>query len=315
MTQFSVEPPPVNSCSFCGRPIGANYWRVNGRPACEPCMRRLAQLAELNEFKFGPWMLGLIYGLAAAILCGFGWAVIVKITHAEIGIIAIGIGIVVTKAILAGANGRRGPSIQGIAIGCALLGICIGKGLIVAWVFWEQIPSDPNLHGHPLLARAVAFVLAPIATFRVFDLIWYGIAAQRAWRMTAAIKMWIEPPRPAPPAMVNGEIVLEPYIPPSQQAPAPSATAPPLSYAPPYVTREPRNTPLPRALMITLASAAFSAFVYANEEGWPFAVGSVLCILVHEMGHTIACLLYGLPASSPIFIPYVGAVISLRQSA
>ena len=276
MTQFSVEPPPVNSCSFCGRPIGANYWRVNGRPACEPCMRRLAQLAELNEFKFGPWMLGLIYGLAAAILCGFGWAVIVKITHAEIGIIAIGIGIVVTKAILAGCRMvGRGTSIQAVSHWLVvLLGDCfIGEGLRSCsqkWVFWEQIPSDPNLHSAircRMSGRTVCLHYAPIATFRVFDLIWYGFAAvqKRAWRMTAAIKMWIEPPRPAPPAMVNGEIVLEPYIPPSQQAPAPSATAPPLSYAPPFVTREPRNTPLPRALMISLASAARSCRVRLCE--------------------------------------------------
>src|SRR5439155_21199351 len=127
MTQFQIEPPPTSSCSVCGRPLPMNHYRVNGRPSCAECAQRLAQLTELNEFRFGPWLLGLIYGLAAAILCGFGWAVIVKITHAEIGIVAIGIGIVVTRAIIAGANGRRGASIQAIAIICSLLGIFIGK--------------------------------------------------------------------------------------------------------------------------------------------------------------------------------------------
>jgi hypothetical protein len=82
--------------------------------------------------------------------------------------------------------------------------------------------------------------------------------------------------------------------------------------APQPMRQAPRSTPLPQAVMITLASAAISVFVYARGEGWVFAAGSVLCILVHELGHTISCLLYGLPASSPIFIPYVGAVINLR---
>src|SRR5205085_2281210 len=127
-------------------------------PSCAECAQRLAQLTELNEFRFGPWLLGLIYGLAAAILCGFGWAVIVKITHAEIGIVAIGIGIVVTRAIIAGANGRRGASIQAIAIICSLLGIFIGKGLIAAWVLWDQMPKEPMLQEHPILMRALVFV-------------------------------------------------------------------------------------------------------------------------------------------------------------
>src|SRR5439155_15994279 len=89
---------------------------------------------------------------------------------------------------------------------------------------------------------------------------------------------------------------------PPQYAPQPAPAAP----------QTPRSTPLAKAIPITLLSAAVSAMVYAGQDGWPFAIGSVLCILIHEMGHTIACLLYGLPASSPIFIPYVGAVINLR---
>ena len=36
-------------------------------------------------------------------------------------------------------------------------------------------------------------------------------------------------------------------------------------------------------------------------------------ILVHEMGHVLAMRYYGLNASPPIFIPFVGALINLRQ--
>ncbi|MGH7178344.1 MAG: site-2 protease family protein [Tepidisphaeraceae bacterium] len=47
--------------------------------------------------------------------------------------------------------------------------------------------------------------------------------------------------------------------------------------------------------------------------GWQVAVGFVLLILVHEMGHVVANLHYGLAASPPIFVPFLGAVILLRE--
>lgn len=57
-----------------------------------------------------------------------------------------------------------------------------------------------------------------------------------------------------------------------------------------------------------LISIVFYQFMF----GWIGAVGFVLLILVHEMGHVMANLYYGLPASPPIFIPFVGAIINLR---
>ena len=39
----------------------------------------------------------------------------------------------------------------------------------------------------------------------------------------------------------------------------------------------------------------------------------MLLILIHEMGHVIALRYYGYSASPPIFIPFMGALINLRQ--
>ena len=44
-----------------------------------------------------------------------------------------------------------------------------------------------------------------------------------------------------------------------------------------------------------------------------FAVGFALLILVHELGHVFAMRHYGLSASPPIFIPFLGALINMRQ--
>jgi len=62
----------------------------------------------------------------------------------------------------------------------------------------------------------------------------------------------------------------------------------------------------------TLATMLLSIGAYAIEWGWLFAVGFVLLIFVHEMGHAVAMRLEGIPAGAPVFIPFVGAFIAMR---
>lgn len=64
----------------------------------------------------------------------------------------------------------------------------------------------------------------------------------------------------------------------------------------------------------TAVSMLVSLAVYALAFGWKFAAGFVLLLLVHEMGHFIAARVVGLPSSLPVFVPFIGAVINLRQA-
>ena len=70
-------------------------------------------------------------------------------------------------------------------------------------------------------------------------------------------------------------------------------------------------------LGLTKASTFFSMFamvgVYWTAFGVWFALGLVLSIYIHEMGHVAASLRYGVAASAPLFMPGLGAVIRLRQ--
>lgn len=63
----------------------------------------------------------------------------------------------------------------------------------------------------------------------------------------------------------------------------------------------------------TLASMLLSFGVYWTVFGWWFAAGLVLSIYVHEMGHVVALRRLGLPASAPMFIPGLGAVIRMKS--
>ena len=53
--------------------------------------------------------------------------------------------------------------------------------------------------------------------------------------------------------------------------------------------------------------------VYWNLYGWPLALGLVLSIYIHEMGHVAMLRRLGIDAGAPLFIPGVGALVLLRK--
>src|SRR4029077_19857116 len=53
--------------------------------------------------------------------------------------------------------------------------------------------------------------------------------------------------------------------------------------------------------------------IYATIWGWKFAVGFVLLMFVHECGHLIVAKKFGLKVSAPVFIPFMGAFILLKD--
>lgn len=71
------------------------------------------------------------------------------------------------------------------------------------------------------------------------------------------------------------------------------------------------------ALGLTKASTFFSMFlalgVYWAAFGWKFAVGLVVSIYIHEMGHVASLRRHGIRASAPMFIPGLGAVVRLKD--
>jgi Zn-dependent protease len=66
-------------------------------------------------------------------------------------------------------------------------------------------------------------------------------------------------------------------------------------------------------ILATAATALVSVGAYSLLWGWEFAAGFVVLIFIHEMGHVIALRREGIKASAPMFIPFLGAVISARS--
>ena len=67
--------------------------------------------------------------------------------------------------------------------------------------------------------------------------------------------------------------------------------------------------------LATLGSALVSIAAYSVWGGPWFAVGLVLMIFIHEMGHVVEIRRQGMEATAPIFIPFFGAAIFQRSHA
>src|SRR5438067_9816 len=68
-------------------------------------------------------------------------------------------------------------------------------------------------------------------------------------------------------------------------------------------------------LGVMAVTMLLSVVAYASlwGIGWTAAIGFVILLFIHEMGHWVVMRLKGVPASVPIFIPFLGAVIGMRS--
>jgi Zn-dependent protease len=66
-------------------------------------------------------------------------------------------------------------------------------------------------------------------------------------------------------------------------------------------------------LFTVAGSMLVSIAAYSLLWGWGFAAGIVLLLLVHELGHVLELRRQGVPASAPLFIPFLGAFVGMKQ--
>lgn len=63
----------------------------------------------------------------------------------------------------------------------------------------------------------------------------------------------------------------------------------------------------------TLFSFLASWGVYWSLWGWRYALGFLVAMYIHEMGHVAALRRFGIPASAPMFVPGLGAFVRMNQ--
>lgn len=68
------------------------------------------------------------------------------------------------------------------------------------------------------------------------------------------------------------------------------------------------------AILKTGGTMLLSIWFYAMNWGWRYAAGFVGLILIHECGHLVVARGFGLKVGAPVFIPFMGAFIALKDA-
>lgn len=66
--------------------------------------------------------------------------------------------------------------------------------------------------------------------------------------------------------------------------------------------------------LTTGLSMMLMIIVYTYMYGWKYAIGIVLLLFIHEMGHLTASRRLGIDTSLPMFIPFIGAIIQMKEA-
>ena len=71
---------------------------------------------------------------------------------------------------------------------------------------------------------------------------------------------------------------------------------------------------IPKAKFLTTSlSALVSVAAYALIWTWKFAIGFVILLFIHEMGHVLQLRREGIKATAPMFIPFLGAAVGMKE--
>jgi len=121
--------------------------------------------------------LGFLGALAAAFAGAVVWALVVRATDYEVGVLAWGIGFAAAGAARIAARGS-GPAVQLGAAVAAGFGVLLGKYLGYALLLQEQFPGAVGLFSGDM----VRFFREDLGNvFGLFDLLWLALAVGTAW--------------------------------------------------------------------------------------------------------------------------------------
>jgi hypothetical protein len=112
--EFATPVEAAVKCASCNRSIIQSYYEAGGKTICSTCREALANAADSGgTLRF---LRALAVGFGAAIVGSVVWWGVRKVTGYEIGLISIGIGIGVGRAVQWGGRNRGGWAYQLLAV-------------------------------------------------------------------------------------------------------------------------------------------------------------------------------------------------------
>ena len=203
-------PPSAAACKACGKPLGADHYRVNGAAVCASCTQRLQ--SQIPQDSHAAFVRGLAFGIGGAIL-GFGiYVAFALATGLMAGIISLAVGYIVAKAIIMGSRGAGGRRYQLAAV--LLTYMAVSLSAVPIFISHQMKERSAQLHApandspstapkmNPVKAIGVLALLglaAPLLALNdpmhgLIGLVILFVGLRIAWRMTAGRKLDIVGP-------------------------------------------------------------------------------------------------------------------------
>lgn len=160
------------ACRSCSTPLTGQYYTANNAPLCSGCRDQLVGGLRANDGSTG---LAVTWGLGGAVL-GAGAYYLIAVLYAEIGLVALAVGIVVGKAVRRGAALSCHWRFRAIAVALTYLAIVS--------TYVPAIVEGMRAQGSPFEALLAAFSVAVLTPFYFVEIgNWFGL-------IILAIGMW-----------------------------------------------------------------------------------------------------------------------------
>ena len=207
----NTEAQESKSCAACKQSIAGEYYQVQNHAICPQCAAKIQTGRQAQRPV--PWLRVALYGAGAALAGCILYAIPLAMGF-QIGIVALGVGWMVGRAIRSGAYGAGGRAQQILAV--ALTYFAISTSFLPAGIFIgikhavaaKSAAAQPKIQAaKPALApgKAIAglLVLAAISPFLelgsapvggLISLFILFIGLQRAWALTAGHEILVTGP-------------------------------------------------------------------------------------------------------------------------
>ncbi|HKO47204.1 MAG TPA: hypothetical protein VJV79_05750 [Polyangiaceae bacterium] len=199
--EFEGQATPALACAFCNQPLTGQYWQISTRAACAGCRASIAQQLDLSQSS-ASLLRASVYGVLAALAGSITWIAIEKLFHIQIGIVAIGVGYLVGKAVRKGSGGLGGKRYQVLAIALTYAAIALASlpDLMQA-VAQRSAAEDSAASGPPSVSAFIwgCALLLGVAlaspflqgTENLIGLFIIGIGLYEAWKFTRPVAVQV----------------------------------------------------------------------------------------------------------------------------
>ncbi len=186
--------PVAAKCSACQQPLLGEYFSANGQVLCARCAENLrAQLGGVGS-RAGRFLQAALFGTGAAVLGGAVYGAIMAYSGWQIGLISIGVGIVVGKAVRKGSGNRGGWRYQLLAAFLTYTAIC-GAYAFVAY-HEAANPTLATALGLIIIAYGIPFLGG---AQNILGILIIGFGVYQAWQLNRGIAIEITGPHPLAP--------------------------------------------------------------------------------------------------------------------